>query len=46
MGQRDSEIKAAPSVGLEVVGFVEQIATATGIPLRRSPKISISFQSK
>jgi hypothetical protein len=31
----DGEIKAAPSVGLHVVGFVEQCATALELDPRR-----------
>jgi hypothetical protein len=41
---RDGEIKAAPSVGRQVVGFVEQFATALKATVRRSSKIFVFFQ--
>ena len=46
MEGRDGEIKAAPSAGLQVVGFVEQYATAPGDAGRRSLENPVSFQSK
>lgn len=33
----DGKIKAAPSVGLQVVGFVERYATALELTSRRFP---------
>ena len=41
----DGEIKAAPSAMLQVVGFVEQYATAPKTARRRLPGNLVSFQS-
>tara|TARA_R110002072_G_scaffold86774_2_gene195753 strand:- start:21444 stop:21632 length:189 start_codon:yes stop_codon:yes gene_type:complete len=41
----DGEIKAAPSVGLNVAGFVEQFAMAVEALSRRSAENWLCFQS-